>query len=162
ASGAGGSPASPAGPEAPPLATQHSPPTTSVLTNQSEFSAESDVRYYRSVARVGLQVAEALAYAHAQQVLHRDIKPSNLLLDRRTTQQEPAPPRRLDRRVPRDLETIVLKAIAKEPDRRYQAAEDLAEDLRRFLADRPIQAQRTSWAEHARRWVRRNPGWAAT
>src|SRR5207302_2951268 len=47
----------------------------------SELSTKSDSQYFRSVARVGLQVAEALAYAHGQKVLHRDIKPSNLLLD---------------------------------------------------------------------------------
>ncbi len=59
----------------------HSPSSS----GQSEFSIDSDFHYYRSVARVGLQVAEALSYAHGQNVLHRDIKPSNLLLDRQGT-----------------------------------------------------------------------------
>jgi WD40 repeat protein len=67
----------------------------------------------------------------------------------------------VDRRLPRDLETIVLKAIAKEPGRRYQTAAKMAEDLQRFLTDRPVQARRSSWAEQAWRWGRRNPGWAA-
>src|SRR5271165_4702052 len=71
-------------------------------------------------------------------------------------------PRKLEPRIPRDLETIVLKAIAREPRNRYAKAEDLAEDLRRFLADRPVLARRASWREHAWRWVRRNPAWAAT
>jgi hypothetical protein len=53
----------------------------SVLTDHSEFSIKSDFHFYRSVARIGMQVADALAYAHGQRVLHRDIKPSNLLLD---------------------------------------------------------------------------------
>jgi serine/threonine protein kinase/WD40 repeat protein len=206
------------------------------LVDPLSSSSQSDYRYYRSVAGVGMQVAEALAHAHGKKVLHRDIKPSNLLLDlygrvwvtdfglakddsdelthagdvigtlrymaperfsghsdargdvyslgltlyelltlraafeetdrglliRRITHQEPIPPRKLDPRVPRDLETIVLKAIAKEPNRRYLKAEALAEDLRRFLTDRPILARRTSWAGHAWRWIRRNPGWAAT
>jgi serine/threonine protein kinase/WD40 repeat protein len=210
----------------------------SFLLHSSSFSSgsQADFHFYRSVARVGLQVAEALAYAHDQRVLHRDIKPANLLLDlhgtvwvtdfglakeegqvltktgdvvgtlrymaperfngvsdprgdiyslgltlyelltlqpafdesdrgrliKRLTQEDPSPPRGLDRRVPRDLETIVLKASAKEPDRRYQTAGELVEDLRRFLSDRPIQARRASWREYAWRWVRRNPGWAAT
>jgi hypothetical protein len=194
------------------------------------------VQFYRSVARIGVQVADALAYAHGQKLLHRDIKPSNLLLDARgtvwvtdfglakeegddltrtgdvvgtlrymaperfagvsdarsdlyslgltlyemltlrpafpetdrarliqaITHQEPKAPRKLDPHTPRDLETIVLKAISKDPAGRYAAAEDLGEDLRRFLADRPIQARRTSTWERMRRWCRRNPGWAAT
>ena len=71
----------------------------------------------------------------------------------------PAPPRKLDRQIPRDLETIVLKAIAKEPAQRYASAEEMAEDLRRFLADRPVLARRSSPTEQAWRWCRRNrPG----
>ena len=53
--------------------------------SHSDLGSQSDLRYYRSVARVGVQVAEALAYAHEQGVLHRDIKPSNLLLDTQGT-----------------------------------------------------------------------------
>jgi serine/threonine protein kinase/WD40 repeat protein len=217
--------------------TQGVPPASSasdVLQGRSDFSTQSDFHYYRSVARVGLQVADALAYAHGQRVLHRDIKPSNLLLDlqgivwvtdfglakdegedltrtgdvvgtlrymaperfngisdqrsdiyslgltlyelatlrpafeesdrnwliKRIMKEEPPSPRRRDRRLPRDLETIILKAIAKEPGRRYQTAEALAKDLRLFLADRPIEARRVSYREQAWRWCRRNPALA--
>lgn len=83
-------------------------------------------------------------------------------LIQRITRQEPVAPRKLDPHVPRDLETIVLKAIAKEPDRRYAIAADMEEDLRRFLMDRPIRARRSSQLERTWRWCRRNPGWAAT
>ena len=59
-----------------------------------------------------------------------------------------------------DLETIVLKALAKEPGQRYATAEQMAEDLRRFAADRPILARRITTAERAWRWCKRNPALA--
>ena len=61
---------------------------------------------------------------------------------RRIAQEEPIAPRRIDPAIPRELETIFLKAMAKEPVNRYATARDLADDLRRFLADRPIRARR--------------------
>jgi WD40 repeat protein/tetratricopeptide (TPR) repeat protein len=66
-------------------------------------------------------------------------------------------PRAVDRRVPRDLETIVLKATDKDPARRYATADELAEDLRRFIDDEPIRARRLSPRERLTRWCVRNP-----
>ena len=69
----------------------------------------------------------------------------------------PPPIRQLDRRIPRNLETIVLKALAKEPGERYATAGQMAEDLRRFVAGRPILARRSSAIERSWRWSKRNP-----
>jgi WD40 repeat protein/serine/threonine protein kinase/tetratricopeptide (TPR) repeat protein len=192
-----------------------------------------DRDYWERVARIGLQVAEALTFAHAHGVLHRDVKPSNLLLDlegqawladfglaketadvddftasgfligtiryapperlegqsdargdvygvgislyelltltsaysesdrskllRQIVHEDPQPPRKLNPAVPRDLETIVQKAIARDPSHRYQTVNALAEDLRLFLDDKPIRARRVNEVEKAWRWCRRNP-----
>jgi tetratricopeptide (TPR) repeat protein len=185
----------------------------------------------RAVARIGVQVADALAYAHSQGVLHRDIKPSNLLLDQRGAvwvtdfgvakfvedagltqsgefvgtlrympperllgrsdargdvyglgvtlyellagrpafpeatphqllqllgQTDPPPLRTLDPSIPPDLETVVLTAAARDPEQRYQTAAEFANDLRRFLDDRPVRARRAGAAEQLWRWCRRN------
>jgi WD40 repeat protein/serine/threonine protein kinase len=214
-------------------------PTPVSLPGQGEGSTwtESGRAYWQSVARVGIQVADALGYAAGQGVLHRDVKPSNLLLDtqgnvwvtdfglakaetdgddlthtgdvvgtlrymaperfgrkgdlrsdlyslgltlyelatlrtafdatdrsallRQVMHEEPPRPRKVDPAVPRDLETIILKAIARDPERRYQTAAELAEDLRRFVDDKPIRARRVSGPERLWRWCRRNPELAA-
>src|SRR5205814_2028900 len=65
-------------------------------------------------------------------------------------------PRKVDPSIPRDLETIVLKAMSGEPSKRYGSAKELAADLRRFLEDRPIQARRPSPLERAAMWSRRH------
>ncbi len=184
-------------------------------------------------ARIGLQAAGALAYAHGQGIVHRDLKPSNFLIDaagtvwitdfglaqdanatetlthtgdflgtlryvaperysghgdhradiyglgitlyelicgrpafaeadraallNRVLQEDPPRPRQLDRWIPRELETIVLKAMARDPSHRYATAAAMAEDLRRFLEDRPILARRAGVHERLARWCRRNP-----
>jgi serine/threonine protein kinase/Tfp pilus assembly protein PilF len=198
-----------------------------------ELSTRSPA-FFRSVANLGVQAAEALEHAHELGVVHRDIKPSNLLLDtrgnlwitdfglarlesdpgltmtgdvlgtvrymspeqalgkhllldhrtdiyslgvtlyelltlrpaldgrdrqellRKVADEDPRLPRRLNSAIPADLETIVLKATAKEPERRYATAKEMAADLGRFLGDKPIQAKRPTLAQRAAKWSRRH------
>jgi tetratricopeptide (TPR) repeat protein/tRNA A-37 threonylcarbamoyl transferase component Bud32 len=75
--------------------------------------------------------------------------------------QEPVSPRQLQPRAARDLETICLKCLQKEPARRYATAQALADDLHRFLDGRVITARAVSRLEHAWRWCRREPAVAA-
>lgn len=190
--------------------------------------------YYREVARLACQAAEALDYAHQEGVVHRDIKPANLLLDgrgklwisdfglaqiyadngitqtgdilgtfrymspeqasgravvldqrtdiyslgvtfyelltlepalagqsreellRQIESHDPRPLRQIDRMIPEELETIILKAVAKDPADRYLSAGAMAEDLRRFLDDEPILARPPSVWNKAARWTRRH------
>jgi WD40 repeat protein/serine/threonine protein kinase len=201
--------------------------------------AHGSAEFFRTSARLGMQAAEALAHAHAQEVIHRDIKPANLLVDvrghvwvtdfgvahmagdagltlsgdllgtlrymspeqalamhdldarsdvyslaatlyellalrpaldgknrheilRQIAFEEPRPLRQVNSAVPGELETIVAKAMAKEPAVRYATAQELADDLRRFLEDKPIRARRPGPLERARKLARRHQGVART
>jgi serine/threonine protein kinase/Flp pilus assembly protein TadD len=70
--------------------------------------------------------------------------------------EEPRPPRRINRAIPRDLETIVLKAMEKNPAERYQTAQELADDLLCCLEDKPIRAKPSTLLQKARKWARRH------
>lgn len=99
---------------------------------------------------LGLTLYELLTLQPAYE--HSD--PSALM--RRIVDEQPPRPRAVNPAIPRDLETIVLKAIAREPKHRYVSAGELADDLSRFLEDRPIRARRLGPVERLWRWSRRN------
>jgi serine/threonine protein kinase/WD40 repeat protein len=71
--------------------------------------------------------------------------------------QNPVPPRRIDSKIPRDLETICLKCLEKRADQRYPSATELAADLERFLTNKPIEARPIGALSQSWRWCRRNP-----
>jgi tRNA A-37 threonylcarbamoyl transferase component Bud32 len=83
---------------------------------------------------------------------------SRLMMLQQVLHDEPRRPRKVNDRIPRDLETICLKCLRKEPDRRYPNARVLDEDLRRFLKGEPIRARRVGILEQSVKWARRRPG----
>jgi WD40 repeat protein/serine/threonine protein kinase len=84
--------------------------------------------------------------------------PERAALLRQIACDEPRPPRAVNPAIPPDLETIVMKAMAKSPAERYATAQELADDLRRFLEDRPIRARRPSLLQRLSKWSRRHEG----
>jgi hypothetical protein len=116
---------------------------TSVIGKAADVYALGAVLYECLTGRApfrGPTVAATL-----QQVLHDD----------------PVPPRRLQPGTPRDLETIALKCLRKEPAKRYASANELAADLRRWQDGQPIRARPVGRGERAAKWVRRNPALAS-
>jgi WD40 repeat protein/serine/threonine protein kinase len=91
-------------------------------------------------------------------------KGSKVTVVQQVLQAEPRTPRSINKKIPKDLATICLKSMAKEPGRRYQTARDMADDLRRYLRGEPIMARPIGNLERLYRWCRRNPvvaGWVA-
>jgi WD40 repeat protein len=86
---------------------------------------------------------------------------STLETVRQVLTEDPVPPTRLQPGLPRDLETVCLKCLHKDPARRYPSAAELAADLERFLGHEPIRARPASVVEHAGKWARRHPAAAA-
>jgi eukaryotic-like serine/threonine-protein kinase len=113
------------------------------------FRGEGDAR--ADVYAVGLTLYELLTLRSGFSSSDR------LALIEQIKTEEPERPRAIDARIPRDLETIVLKAIEKDPKARYRSAEAMGEDLRRFVANEPIRARQVSAPERCWRWARRNP-----
>ncbi len=118
-----------------------------------QFKGKSDVR--SDVYSLGMTLYELATLRSAFAATDRTTLIDAIMHGR------PKAPRQSCPGIPRDLETIILKAIAREPDARYATAAALAGDLRCFLEDRPIQARRATVSERLWRWARRNPALAA-
>jgi eukaryotic-like serine/threonine-protein kinase len=112
------------------------------------FHGQADAR--SDVYSLGLTLYEMVTL----QPPFAETNPAKLI--KQVSEPEIVRPRSLNPAIPRDLETIILKAIAREPEHRYASAAELADDLGRFLNDRPIRARRTNPLERMRRWCRRN------
>ena len=117
------------------------------------FAGQADTR--SDIYSLGLTLYELLALRPAFN------EPDRSRLIQQILHATPPSPKKFDESIPADLETIVLKAIAREPQHRYQSSAALATDLDCFLNDLPITARRTSAAERAWRWCRRNRAVAA-
>jgi tetratricopeptide (TPR) repeat protein len=113
------------------------------------FNSQSDIR--GDVYSLGLTLYELLTLRPAF-----DESDHERLL-KQVTHGVPPAPRQCDSSIPLDLETVVLKAMARDPAHRYQTAMEMADDLRRFLANKPVHARRVRPAELVWRWCRRNP-----
>jgi serine/threonine protein kinase/Flp pilus assembly protein TadD len=102
------------------------------------------------VYSLGVTLYELLTLEHAYNGRNRE----EVL--RQIAFEEPRLPRRLNKAVPAELEIIVLKAMAKNPEERYATAQELADDLRRYLEDKPIKAKRPTLRQRAAKWARRH------
>ena len=99
---------------------------------------------------LGITLYELLTLRPAFESSDRHELPGRIL------NEDPVRPRRFNSSIPRDLETIVVKAIEKEPSARYDSARAMADDLKRFLADQPIMARRPSLIDQSVKWSRRH------